>query len=244
MKKWRTRRTMEKTGWRRIPITDIMDRWKKWSSMWKTSVTVWTDCGNSTMQRTTRARFRDLRHRSMTAQNGMISACRRISRWRDTTHRSMPMCSIRGKEEKKSSRARFRSGSIRRLPMWNILKCRSRWKENGFLFPSREQRAVLPYGWTERSLATARIRLLRPSLNWPRIWKRAKINWLRRFSNGRAEAGARIRISSVSPVFTVMCICTRFRRFTFRIWKYRRCWMIRLRRQIWSLIRKWSEQER
>ena len=25
---------------RRIPITDIMDRWKKWSSMWKTSVTV------------------------------------------------------------------------------------------------------------------------------------------------------------------------------------------------------------
>ena len=55
------------------------------------------------------------------------------------------------------------------------------------------------------------------SLNWPRIWKRAKINWLRRFSNGRAEAGARIRISSVSPVFTVMCICTRFRRFTFRI---------------------------
>ena len=28
------------TGWRRIPITDIMDRWKKWSSMWKTSVTV------------------------------------------------------------------------------------------------------------------------------------------------------------------------------------------------------------
>ena len=36
-------------------------------------------------------------------------------------------------------------------------------------------------------------------------------------SNGRAEAGARIRISSVSPVFTVMCICTRFRRFTFRI---------------------------
>ena len=35
----------------------------------------------------------------------------------DTTHRSMPMCSIRGKEEKKSSRARFRSGSIRRLPM-------------------------------------------------------------------------------------------------------------------------------
>ena len=22
---------MEKTGWRRIPITDIMDRWKKWS---------------------------------------------------------------------------------------------------------------------------------------------------------------------------------------------------------------------
>ena len=47
--------------------------------------------------------------------------------------------------------------------------------------------------------------------------KEAKINWLRRFSNGRAEAGARIRISSVSPVFTVMCICTRFRRFTFRI---------------------------
>ena len=25
---------------RRIPITGIMDRWKKWSSMWKTSVTV------------------------------------------------------------------------------------------------------------------------------------------------------------------------------------------------------------
>ena len=24
----------------RIPITGIMDRWKKWSSMWKTSVTV------------------------------------------------------------------------------------------------------------------------------------------------------------------------------------------------------------
>ena len=39
------------------------------------------------------------------------------TRWRDTTHRSMPMCSIRGKEEKKSSQVRFRSGSIQRLPM-------------------------------------------------------------------------------------------------------------------------------
>ena len=27
---------MERTGYRRIPITGIMDRWKKWSSMWKT----------------------------------------------------------------------------------------------------------------------------------------------------------------------------------------------------------------
>ena len=35
-----TKELWEKTGWRRIPITDIMDRWKKWSSMWKTSVTV------------------------------------------------------------------------------------------------------------------------------------------------------------------------------------------------------------
>ena len=26
---------MERTGYRRIPITGIMDRWKKWSSMWK-----------------------------------------------------------------------------------------------------------------------------------------------------------------------------------------------------------------
>ena len=34
------RRIMERTGYRRIPITGIMDRWKKWSSMWKTSVTV------------------------------------------------------------------------------------------------------------------------------------------------------------------------------------------------------------
>lgn len=35
----------------------------------------------------------------------------------DMTHRSMPMCSTHGKAEKRSSRARFRSGSIRRLPM-------------------------------------------------------------------------------------------------------------------------------
>ncbi len=41
-----------------------------------------------------------LRHRSMTAQNDDI-ACRHISRWRDMTHRSMPMCSTHGKEEKK-----------------------------------------------------------------------------------------------------------------------------------------------
>ena len=38
--KVKDRRIMERTGYRRIPITGIMDRWKKWSSMWKTSVTV------------------------------------------------------------------------------------------------------------------------------------------------------------------------------------------------------------
>lgn len=60
----------------------------------------------------TEAPYRDLKKRNIAVKHGMISVCLLIFRWKDMMCRSMPMCSIRGKEKNILCRDKFRKNLI------------------------------------------------------------------------------------------------------------------------------------
>ena len=66
-------------------------------------------CGSFIMPEIISPQSGDLRKQIIAVRIGMISMCLPISRWRDTTCLSTPMCSIHGKGMTRLSRARYQS---------------------------------------------------------------------------------------------------------------------------------------
>ena len=103
----------------------------------------------------------------------------------------------------------------------------------GYTSRFRVWRAVLHSGWTEVMSVTVRTALRHRSLIWHPMWKRAKTNWRWRYSSGLPQAGAKIRISTGSPVFSVPFIYIPCLRCMCMTWKCSRLLRNRWRVPIW-----------
>ncbi len=93
----------------------------------------------------------------MAAKTGMISACGHISRWKDTTHHSMPMYSIRGKDMQDIHPGQIPEQFNPVASYVKYFEVPEEMQGKRSLSPFREQRVALHYGSTvTSSINTAR----------------------------------------------------------------------------------------